>query len=167
MTRKTFFGLEIVNGRGVRLADIKRLPFANFWSEGITYLSQIKDNATNEWLLPATKWTEFSRHFIATGRHNFADNLSKKPWGACDETDSDETYFGLQVSSKQMVREIDIATLPFFGFWRDSSIGSTGLINPKTNEHFIHLQDWKAFSEMFIKTGRHRYMPDTDRKKVT
>lgn len=167
MTKRTFFGLEIISERGVRLADIEPLPFADFWSEGTAYSSRIKDSVTNEWLLPATKWNEFSRHFISTGRHNGRNTLYKNPWGGSDEANVEQTYFGLAITSTQMVREADIATLPFFDFWRHSSNGSTGLIDPRSKEHFVYLHDWKAFSEIFIKTGRHRYMPDLDSKMET
>lgn len=69
------------------------------------------------------------------------------------------TYFGLEVVDGKYVREADILKLPFGEFWRKSSIGSTATTDANTGEHFIYLHDWERFSEMFIKTGRHRYMP--------
>ena len=71
------------------------------------------------------------------------------------------TYFGLEIVDGKYVREADIMKLPFGAFWRKSAIGSAGTYNETTGEHFIYLHDWERFSALFIKTGRHRYMPHT------
>lgn len=69
------------------------------------------------------------------------------------------TYFGLEIIDGKLVREADIMRLPFGSFWRESSMGSTTLGHPGTDEHFVYLHDWERFARLFISTGRHRYMP--------
>ena len=72
-----------------------------------------------------------------------------------------KTYFGLEVTAHG-VRMSDIEALPFGAFWRESSMGSTGLIDPATGEHMVHLHDWESFCRLFIETGKHRYSPYKD-----
>lgn len=69
------------------------------------------------------------------------------------------TYFGLPVVEGKYVRGSDIKKLPFYEFWRKSSIGSTYTSDPETGEDLIYLDDWERFSRLFIETGRHRMMP--------
>lgn len=69
------------------------------------------------------------------------------------------TYFGLSVVDGKYVRGSDIKKLPFYEFWRKSSIGSTYTSDPETGEDLIYLRDWERFSRLFIETGRHRMMP--------
>ncbi len=53
-----------------------------------------------------------------------------------------------------VVMEHHIAELPFYPFWRDSSIGSAqSLIDGQTT---VFLHDWNAFCRRFVRTGRHR-----------
>ena len=53
-----------------------------------------------------------------------------------------------------VVMERHIAELPFYSFWRDSSIGSAqSLIDGQTA---VFLHDWNAFCRLFVRTGRHR-----------
>jgi hypothetical protein len=33
------------------------------------------------------------------------------------------------------------------------------LHDTQTDETFVYLHDWKAFSQLFIETGRHRHIP--------
>lgn len=66
------------------------------------------------------------------------------------------TYFGLPVVRDRLVRLEDIRRLPFFAFWEQCARGST-MIRDDQGELFVHLHDWEAFAELFIKTGRHRY----------
>lgn len=158
---KTFFGLEVVNGCGVRPLEINGLPFVDFWNNGAPHSSQIKDRVSNEWLLPVTEWNEFARHFIATGKHIGANRSLPYRWHDNNNAATERTYFGLEVIDKKMVREPDIAKLPFVDFWRESRIGSAHLTDLQTHDHLVYLRDWQAFSELFIKTGKHRYMPQT------
>lgn len=67
-----------------------------------------------------------------------------------------KTYFGLDVINEKMVRYKDIEKLPFFQFWLESSKGS-GMPVSAEGETFVWLADWEKFSELFIKTGQHRY----------
>ncbi len=69
MTERTFFGLEIVSGRGVRSLDIARLPFSDFWCDSAVRSAQTKDAATGEWLVRLNDWVAFRELFIETGRH--------------------------------------------------------------------------------------------------
>lgn len=159
MTKRTFFGIEIIAGRGVRSADIARLPFAEFWCDSAVRSSQTHDKATGEWLVRLSDWCAFSELFIATGRHR---NMPKPPevlWFDRDDDEPDQTYFGLEIVRETLVRERDIAILPFYDFWRDSSRGSAVLIDTQTDETFVYLHDWKAFSQLFIETGQHRHIP--------
>ena len=53
-----------------------------------------------------------------------------------------------------VVMERHIAELPFYSFWRDSSIGSAqSLID---GQAAVYLHDWNAFCRRFVRTGRHR-----------
>ena len=53
-----------------------------------------------------------------------------------------------------VVMERHIAELPFYPFWRDSSIGSAqSLIDGQTA---VFLHDWNAFCRRFVRTGKHR-----------
>lgn len=65
------------------------------------------------------------------------------------------TFFGLSVFEGGLVRESDIAELPFYDFWRESARGSTQPIFD--DESYVYLHDWEAFCRLFIKTGKHRY----------
>lgn len=78
------------------------------------------------------------------------------------------TYFGLEIIDGKLVREADIMRLPFAEFWRESSVGSTTLGHPDSNNHFVYLHDWERFAELFIRTGRHRFMrPESPQKAAT
>lgn len=70
------------------------------------------------------------------------------------------TCFGVPVmrpaeqGDSPVVMERHIAELPFYPFWRDSSIGSAqSLIDGQTA---VFLHDWNAFCRRFVRTGRHR-----------
>lgn len=66
------------------------------------------------------------------------------------------TYFGLEVVDGRYVRFKDIAELPFFDFWLKSARGST-CPKHEDGDVLVFLNDWQNFSEMFIKTGKHRH----------
>ncbi len=53
-----------------------------------------------------------------------------------------------------VVMECHIAELPFYSFWRDSSIGSAQSLIDGQATVFLH--DWNAFCRRFVRTGRHR-----------
>ena len=80
------------------------------------------------------------------------------PWFERDDDEPEHTYFGLEVIRETLVRESDIAVLPFYNFWNDSSRGSTVVVNSKTDENLVPLSDWRAFSLLFIETGQRRFM---------
>ena len=52
------------------------------------------------------------------------------------------------------VMEYHIAELPFYSFWRDSSIGSAQSLIDGQAAVFLH--DWNAFCRRFVRTGKHR-----------
>nr|WP_283140286.1 hypothetical protein [Neisseria elongata] len=52
------------------------------------------------------------------------------------------------------VMEHHIAELPFYSFWRDSSIGSAQSLIDGQAAVFLH--DWNAFCRRFVRTGKHR-----------
>ncbi len=66
------------------------------------------------------------------------------------------TYFGLPIVKDRLVRLDDIRRLPFFSFWEESSRGSA-LCEGDDGELFVYLHDWESFSDLFIKTGKHRH----------
>ena len=66
------------------------------------------------------------------------------------------TYFGLKVHNNKYVLESDIKKLPFYDFWLESSVGS-GVLILENNDVGIWIDDWKQFSELFIKDGKHRF----------
>ena len=53
-----------------------------------------------------------------------------------------------------VVMEHHIAELPFYSFWRDSSIGSAQSLIDGQAAVFLH--DWNAFCRRFVRTGKHR-----------
>ena len=52
------------------------------------------------------------------------------------------------------VMERHIAELPFYPFWRDSSIGSAQSLIDGQAAVFLH--DWNAFCRRFVRAGKHR-----------
>lgn len=70
------------------------------------------------------------------------------------------TYFGIKIYGN-VVLESDIKKLPFYLFWLESSIGSTCQVVKNEKDEIIdtkiYLQDWKAFCELFIATGKNRF----------
>lgn len=151
MTERTFFGLEVVNGRGVRMADIASLPFAAFWEESAVGSGQMQDFQSGEWLIHLHDWKEFSLLFIATGRHR---HMPRPPHvHGCDQerNDSDHTYFGLKIWDQHFVRKDDIAHLPFYAFWLEGS----GKVIASNEDDCVSLEIWRRFSKTFIETGQH------------
>ena len=64
-----------------------------------------------------------------------------------------------------VVMERHIAELPFYSFWRDSSIGSAQSLIDGQAAVFLH--DWNAFCRLFVRTGKHRCQTDhTDNQAV-
>ena len=53
-----------------------------------------------------------------------------------------------------VIMEHHIAALPFYPFWRDSSIGSAQSLIDGQAAIFLH--DWNAFCRRFVRTGKHR-----------
>ena len=53
-----------------------------------------------------------------------------------------------------VIMEHHIAALPFYPFWRDSSIGSAQSLIDGQAAVFLH--DWNAFCRLFVRTGKHR-----------
>ncbi len=69
MKNKTYFGLEIYQDKLIKIDDIKKLPFYDFWldsSKGSTYA--IVDDEEYIYL---SDFESFSRLFIETGKHRF------------------------------------------------------------------------------------------------
>ena len=63
------------------------------------------------------------------------------------------------------VMEYHIAELPFYSFWRDSSIGSAQSLIDGQAAVFLH--DWNAFCRRFVRTGKHRCQTNhTDNQAV-
>ena len=83
-------------------------------------------------------------------------NAFMQPADALPET----ACFGVPVmrtagqGNSPVVMERHIAELPFYSFWRDSSIGSAQSLIDGQATVFLH--DWNAFCRRFVHTGRHR-----------
>ena len=89
--------------------------------------------------------------------------MSSLPESSITNDEPETTYFGLQVvkiHGGKVVRFSDIEKLPFFEFWLASSEGST-LQLMDDNDKGVNLNDWIAFSRLFIHTGKHRYSKDS------
>lgn len=71
MTDKTFFGLPIIDDNMVRVADIAKLPFFDFWRESARGSTQII--VDGEVHVHLHDWQSFCRHFIRTGQHRFQE----------------------------------------------------------------------------------------------
>ena len=67
----TYFGLEVVRGQFVRLADIEALPFVDFWRVSTTGTTFLHDPETAISLVYLHDWERFCRLFIQTGQHRF------------------------------------------------------------------------------------------------
>ncbi|WP_120499035.1 hypothetical protein [Roseovarius sp. EL26] len=69
MAQPTYFGVDIIEGKGVRESDIRSLPFYAFWYEGAVETERLKDPETGDIYVPARDWITFCQLFILTGRH--------------------------------------------------------------------------------------------------
>ena len=83
-------------------------------------------------------------------------NAFMQPTHALPET----ACFGVPVmrpagrGDSPVVMERHLAELPFYLFWRDSSIGSAQSLIDGQAAVFLH--DWNAFCRRFVRTGKHR-----------
>ncbi|MEM8626788.1 MAG: hypothetical protein AAGF32_02505 [Pseudomonadota bacterium] len=154
MTERTYFGLEIVGGRGVRPADIASLPFADFWSESSIRSAQTKDAATGEWLVRLSDWEEFSKLFIETGRHRNMPLPPQVLWFDREDDEPERTYFGITVVDQKYVRRKDIGELPFYEFW----LARNGDKKRTVVDLLVDLKGWRNFSRRFIDMGQN-YSP--------
>lgn len=94
-------------------------------------------------------------------------NAFMQPAHALPET----ACFGVPVmrtagqGNSPVVMERHIAELPFYSFWRDSSIGSAQSLIDGQAAVFLH--DWNAFCRLFVRTGKHRCQTNhTDNQAV-
>lgn len=71
MAKRTYFGLEIVQGKLIRKSDIVALPFADFWVASSVGSAFLTDDKTEEEFIYLDDWEAFARLFIQTGRHRF------------------------------------------------------------------------------------------------
>jgi hypothetical protein len=74
-----------------------------------------------------------------------------------------KSYFGVsvvKVGNMSCVPLQEIEQFPFYAFWLESARGSALLVHPETSEKLVYLHDWEAFSTLFIRTGKHRFMYD-------
>ncbi|MNK94972.1 hypothetical protein D3C87_1151940 [compost metagenome] len=69
-SKTTYFGLPVVRDR-VRVADIRRLPFFNFWQESAQGSTMVCDEQ-GEPSVPLYDWEAFARLFIETGKHRYS-----------------------------------------------------------------------------------------------
>lgn len=69
---RTYFGLEVLpmgQTRVVRVADIKALPFFDFWWASMAGSTML--GTREEGYVYLHDWEAFARLFIATGRHRY------------------------------------------------------------------------------------------------
>jgi len=71
MAKRTYFGLEIVQGKLIRKSDIVALPFSDFWAASSVGSAFLTDDQTGEEFIYLRDWEAFARLFIQTGRHRF------------------------------------------------------------------------------------------------
>ena len=69
MTKRTYFGLEIVTEKLIRKSDIAALPFASFWDESSVGSAFLVDDKTGMEYIYLHDWEAFARLFIQTGQH--------------------------------------------------------------------------------------------------
>lgn len=75
---RTYFGLEVIRGKMVRLVDIEALPFADFWRESAIGSTMPHDSATGETLVYLHDWERFCRLFIETGLNRFSSETTSR-----------------------------------------------------------------------------------------
>lgn len=79
MEQKTsYFGLTVhaIDGTPcVRLTDVQRLPFYDFWSASAVGSTQLVKG--DECFVLLTDWEVFAHLFIQTGRHRFSESTVK------------------------------------------------------------------------------------------
>jgi len=153
MQDRTYFGLEIINDRGVRPSDITALPFPKFWFESAIGSSQFQDEATGAWLFHLHDWRAFCLLFIETGRHRYMAQPKKVFWFDQRHEEPERTYFGVAMTSDKKGRVADIATLPFYSFWARSDEAMTLTRDSVTGESGVPLRDWETFCLRFIRSG--------------
>lgn len=70
---KTYFGLRVYEpegiGKSVRLKDIERLPFFEFWRESDRGSTHAIDESSREEMVYLHDWERFSIEFIYHGVH--------------------------------------------------------------------------------------------------
>jgi hypothetical protein len=71
MAKRTYFGLEIIQGKLIRRSDVAALPFADFWAASSVGSAFLTDDKTGEEFTYLHDWEAFARLFIQTGRHRF------------------------------------------------------------------------------------------------
>ena len=69
--KRTYFGLEIINGNLVRLSDIEALPFVDFWRMSSSGSTMLVDTQTGQTFVYLHDWEAFAELFIRTGKHRF------------------------------------------------------------------------------------------------
>lgn len=68
---KTYFGLQVVRDRFVRLDDIRTLPFFEFW-EASSFGSTMLKDPDGTTLVYLHDWESFARQFFKTGKHRYS-----------------------------------------------------------------------------------------------
>lgn len=72
MSEKSFFGVPVVEQDGcklVRVCDIQKLPFYEFWNESAIGSTIRRDESGD--LVYLSDWEGFAALFIRTGRHRY------------------------------------------------------------------------------------------------
>ena len=99
-------------------------------------------------------WENFCEFSIKTGQHRYMQNAARSVWRSREDDFTPKTYFGLEILEGDVVRIADIARLPFYEFWRDT----TAQAHKKRTRHpfnqHISLSEWEGFARSFIETGR-------------
>lgn len=70
-SRRTYFGLEVINDKSVRLSDIEALPFVDFWRTSSSGSTVLVDTQTGHSFVYLRDWEAFAERFMATGMHRF------------------------------------------------------------------------------------------------
>lgn len=72
---KTFFGLDIYT-QGVKLSDISRLPFAQFFNDSHVGSTMLFIDGEN--YIYKHDWERFCKGFILSGKHRYIESFSNK-----------------------------------------------------------------------------------------
>ena len=73
VTQRTYFGLQVIDGRYVLQSEIAQLPFFDFWKQSFRG-STCLGTSNGDVLVFLYDWQAFAHLLIKTGRHRYQKN---------------------------------------------------------------------------------------------